>query len=43
MDCDHKNQNMKWEGDEIVHTCRLCHEVWTTPRRGYDTASDTAE
>ena len=39
-DCDHKNQNMKWEATEIVHTCRICHETWTTPRRGYDSSTE---
>lgn len=30
--CDHKNRNIKWEKDALVHTCRLCHETWIEPR-----------
>lgn len=31
-ECDHKNQNIKWEGDWKIHTCRLCHITWNEPR-----------
>lgn len=40
IDCDHKNQNMKWEADVIVHTCRICHETWTTVWRAYGSPSE---
>jgi hypothetical protein len=32
--CDHRNRNIRFEKDGLVHTCRICHETWIEPRMG---------